>query len=110
MTVTKKELEETVSHVNMLFDRNCGIFKRFDGIDARLDKYNGNIGIALKQIEETNIKIAKTEEIAKESKKSVVDCRKYVDKLVIAVIGASATAVISLIVAIVTITSERPNV
>ena len=103
MTVTKKELEETVSHVNMLFDGNCGIFKRFDGIDARLDKYNGNIGRALDEISETNNKIAKTKAIADEAKTNAGDCRKYVDKLVIAVIGASATAVISLIVAIVTI-------
>ena len=62
------------------------------------------------KISDTMIKLAKTDEIAKESKASAVDCRKYVDKLVIAVIGASATAVISLIVAIVTIISERPNV
>jgi len=100
MTVTKKELEETVANVNMLFDANCGIFKRFDGIDARLDKYNGNIGSALKSIEETNIKIAKTDEIARESQKASLDLRKYVDKLVVAVIGTLATAVISLIIAI----------
>ncbi len=94
--------QETVQLVTLM-EQVKNIKEDTDKIIKHQEYQNGKIS-------ETMVKLAKTAEIAKESKKCVVDCRKYVDKLVIAVIGASATAVISLIVAIVTIVSERSNV
>jgi hypothetical protein len=78
---TKKELEDTISDVKMLFDPDCGIFKRFDNIDHRLDRYNGNIGHALEEITETNNKIEKAREIAEAAKiKAAEACQSINDK------------------------------
>jgi len=76
---TKLEFEETIRDVKMLFDEDCGIFKRFDNIDNRLDKYNGNIGKALKEISETNNKIDKARESAKAAEKQADNACKAID-------------------------------
>lgn len=53
------------------------------------------------KISETMVKLAKTDEIAKEAQQSVINCRKYIDKVIVGVIGSAASAVIALIIALV---------
>ena len=81
---TKKDLEETVIDVKMLFDKDCGIFKRFDNLDDRLDKYNGKATKALEEINDTNIKLAATEAIAKDAERCAHNNSRNFSKFLIA--------------------------
>jgi hypothetical protein len=63
-------------------------------INKHLSTLNGAVS-------ETVVKLAKAEEIAKQACEKSNDNRGYIDKLVIAILASSASAVIALIIAIV---------
>ena len=84
---TKKELEEIIIRVD---ERT----KVIPGIEKHLRELNGAIS-------DTIAKLAKTEQISKNSNNKADSNRHYLDKLTIAVIGAIITAVGSVIVVVI---------
>lgn len=52
-------------------------------------------------VKETMVKLAKTTEVAKNAQESASDCRKYIDKITIAVIGSIITAIASIVCAVI---------